>query len=424
MQTAFFDRYANLLPPKEYELFLKYINIPLRKSIRINTNKISVKDFMRIIKPEWWKLTPIPWCKTWFWIDRDNRELALWKHELHEKWFFYIQESSSMIPPEILAPKPWETILDISSSPWSKTTQISALMKNTGLLVANEPINSRVKSLKSNITRLNCTNTIITEKDWRVFSQYFPNFFDKVLVDAPCTWEWTIRKDKHALDNWNPKAVIKLSILQKMLIEEAFHSLRPWGILVYSTCTHSPEENEEVVEYLLNANPQAKLQPIKSSWITKQNSFMKWTLRIWPQDYNSEGFFVAKIKKTAPTQSTYYKNIKPWKRKNNSIPLSSNYFKLIIESIFDDNYKDIKAKYKAEIKNFEAFLSTLTLKGSEIHLVPKWAETITNYISINSDSTLLWKIIWNYKVKWTQEWEYILSKYIESNLIDLKPLRF
>ena len=311
-----------------------------------------------------------------------------------------------MIPPWLLNPKPWDKVLDISASPWSKTTQIAALMENKWIIVANEIDPKRLKTMKSNLDRLGVSNCIITQKDWMTFSQYFPNYFDKVLVDAPCTGEGTIRKDKSALDNWNDKAVKKLSKLQERLLIESFHSLKAWWELVYSTCTLSPEENEYVVSKLLNKfKNESKLIQIKKKWTTsKKNQFwLEWVLRVWPQDYDSEWFFVAKVKKLKETKSDYYSDIKAWNRKSP--------FKIIKKNVQNPLYSMIIDK-KANINN-------IWKKWEEIWLRPQGSEEILSKIwSVNS-----WVVICTVNKKWeidfNHEWALNLLNHLKIESIEL-----
>ncbi|MBT4936533.1 NOL1/NOP2/sun family putative RNA methylase, partial [Candidatus Peregrinibacteria bacterium] len=329
----FWEKYKKMLSSSEFEAFKEASLKPLRKSIRINTLKISVDDFKKEAKKLQWKLKPIPWCKNGFWIEREDRSEPLGKSLLHLLGYFYIQEASSMIPPEVLKPKKDDIILDMSSAPGSKTTQIAALMQNSGIIVANEPEGSRIKALHSNIERLGVANTLISQKDGRAFSEYFSNFFDKILLDAPCSGEGTIRKDSSALEHWNEKRVEVMSRLQKDLIAHAFMALKPGGEMVYSTCTLSPEEDEEVLEFLLETcEGNAELLPIELSHeILRQTQGLYPTrsenkqlkdsgiLKIWPQTYDTEGFFIAKIKKNFPTESgNFQKN----RRNSPFVPVS------------------------------------------------------------------------------------------------------
>ena len=404
----FLAKYKQILKKWEFEKFKASCHLPLRKSIRVNTLKISVKDFKVLTKKNWWILSQIPWCKAWFWIDREDRSEPLWKSYLHTCGYFYIQEASSMLPPEILSPSKWEMVLDLSASPWSKATQMADMMENNWLLLANEIDPKRLMTMKTNLDRLWVLNYLITEKDWMVFSQYFPNYFDKVLVDAPCTGEWTIRKDKSALDYWSQKAIQKLASLQKRLLIEAFHSLKKGGEMVYSTCTLAPEEDEEVISYLLETFPdKAEIIPIKEKWIIKKKNefWLDWVLRVWPQDYDTEGFFVAKIRKLEETQSDFYAWIKPWHRKSPFVKIK----------------KVAKSPLSKFLKNKKEKIKNIWQKWDEIYIRPNGVEEVVSKIS----STCSWILIWKTNKKWefdfTYEWAFALEKYLNFRNIEIGP---
>ena len=225
---------------------------PLRKSIRVNTLKISVEDFLGRAKDKGWELEPVPWCETGFWITADESEAPLGNTAEHMSGLFYIQEASSMMPPSALfqGEENYQAVLDTAAAPGSKTTQIAALMDNRGVLVANEYAASRVKVLHANIERCGVRNAALSNFDGRVFGGWLPEQFDAVLLDAPCSGEGTIRKDADAMKNWTYQSVVDIADTQKDLIESAFHALKPNGVLVYSTCTLSTEENQQVCHHL------------------------------------------------------------------------------------------------------------------------------------------------------------------------------
>lgn len=228
----------------------------------------------------------------------------------HILGYYYVQELASMLPIIALQPEPNEIILDLCSSPGSKTTQIASKMKNTGTIIANEVKLGRIKILASNLERCGVTNSIITRKDGIEFCRKMKQegfLFDKILVDAPCSGEGTLRGSPKTSLMWNINTINNLSKLQKSLVASALQILKPNGELVYSTCTHAPEENEEVVDFILSKFPNVKIQeiifPLKSregiiNWKGKNyNPEVKKAHRIYPQDNNTEGFFIAKFKK-------------------------------------------------------------------------------------------------------------------------------
>jgi len=256
-KEKFITRYSKLT---DWELFKKYSLTFLRRSIRVNTLKISIPDLLERLSPEW-DLTPIPWCKEGFWIEhraiKKRRDIGnLTEHALG---YFYVQEAASMIPPIVLNPKPNEFILDIAASPGSKTSQIAQYMKNTGILIANDYQYKRMKPLDLNLQRMGISNSIITLMQGRFFKGFE---FDKALVDAPCSGTGAIRKSFKTLLIWNPNMVRRIASTQRQLLDTAFNNLKPNGTIVYSTCTLEPEENEATVSYLLEKYDNAKLEKI------------------------------------------------------------------------------------------------------------------------------------------------------------------
>ncbi|MEZ9200570.1 16S rRNA (cytosine(1407)-C(5))-methyltransferase RsmF [Shewanella sp. 10N.286.54.B9] len=282
--------------------FICYSSKPLRPSIRVNTLKISTNDFIKLMVPKGWHFDPIPWCENGYWIKLEQ-EIQLGNTIEHLQGLFYIQEASSMLPPTaLLSPKrndAQQYVLDMASAPGSKTTQIAALMGNKGLLVANEYSASRVKVLHANIARMGVANCALTHFDARVFGEYMFEIFDSILLDAPCSGEGTIRKDPDALKNWDNNDLKGIVDTQKALIDSAFQALKPGGELVYSTCALSRQENQNVCDYLKQRYPDAvEFINLCSLFAGADKACTEeGFLHVWPQIYDSEGFFVAKIKK-------------------------------------------------------------------------------------------------------------------------------
>ncbi len=195
----------------------------------------------------------------------------------------------------------FESVLDTAAAPGSKTTQIAALMNNQGILVANEYAASRVKVLHANIERCGVRNAALSNFDGRVFGGWLPESFDAVLLDAPCSGEGTVRKDEDAMKNWSQESVLEIAATQKDLIESAFQALKPGGVMVYSTCTLSEEENQQVCHHLKHTFSDAVAFESLSSLFDGAEKALteEGFLHIFPQVYDSEGFFVARIRKLA-----------------------------------------------------------------------------------------------------------------------------
>ncbi len=287
-----------------FDDFLAACQRPLRRSIRVNTLKISVADFLTLTAPYGWSLTPVPWCEEGFWIERDDEEaLPLGSTAEHLSGLFYIQEASSMLPVAALFADDNlpSRVMDVAAAPGSKTTQIAARMGNRGAILANEYSASRVKVLHANISRCGISNVALTHFDGRVFGAALPEMFDAILLDAPCSGEGVVRKDPDALKNWSIESNHEIATTQRELIASAFHALRPGGTLVYSTCTLNREENESVLAWLKETWPEAveflplgDLFPEAAQALTAEGF-----LHVFPQIYDCEGFFVARLRKTA-----------------------------------------------------------------------------------------------------------------------------
>ncbi len=208
---AFLTQMREAMPSTlSFDEFISACQRPLRRSIRINTLKISVADFLALIAPYGWSLTPIPWCHEGFWIERDDEEaLPLGSTAEHLSGLFYIQEASSMLPVAALFADDNhpQRVMDMAAAPGSKTTQIAARMGNRGAILANEFSASRVKVLHANISRCGIANTALTHFDGRVFGAALPEMFDAILLDAPCSGEGVVRKDPDALKTGRQKVI-------------------------------------------------------------------------------------------------------------------------------------------------------------------------------------------------------------------------
>ncbi len=278
------EKYSKLTDFNEYR---KYAEKFVRKSFRVNTLKAKIKEVKNRLFD--FNLTEVPWCKEGFYVNSEKIDLG--RTEEHSLGEIFIQTSVSMLPAQLLDLKKTDLVLDISASPGGKTTHCAQLMKNKGLIVANDVSPDRLKPLIINLQRCSVINTIVTQTDGRNLK----GSYDKILLDAPCSGSGMIRGNTtlslRTLKEWNPIAIERYARLQKQLILHAYSLLKSKGILVYSTCSLEPEENEEVIDYLLK-NTDAKLEKIN---LLKSSTPY---LRIWPQDYDTEGFFIAKIKKT------------------------------------------------------------------------------------------------------------------------------
>lgn len=329
IKPDFESRYRKLLGDR-YDEFIKFSFTYMRKCIRVNTLKISVDELKNRVESQGFVLTPVSWCKEGFIVEghKTLHRFDIGNLPEHTLGYFYVQEAASMIPPvalfsdlseqDILSLSEQDNslkVLDLCAAPGSKTSQIAQYMENTGLLVANDVDVSRLKPLSLNLQRMGVTNHLVT---LNAFQQSKNNarprnpfeegvFFDRILVDAPCSGTGTIRRSFKAMTMYSYNLVSRIAQTQRNLISHAFKMLKPGGYMVYSTCTQEPEENEAVVSYLLDKFSEAtvvpldldikKSEPVLEFEDLKIRPELKDSIRIYPQDNDGEGFFVCKIMK-------------------------------------------------------------------------------------------------------------------------------
>ena len=297
LKEELIEKYSKLTDFKEYQ---KAINNFSKKAIRVNTLKSSASFIKRFLIKDW-NLVKIPWCKDGFWIEGRRRDIGnLYEHQLG---LIYVQEASSMIPAITLDPKKDEIVLDAAASPGSKTTQIAALMENTGMIIANDVAYYRMLALSHNLQRCGVMNAVTTISDARKIDYQF----DRILLDAPCSGIGTVfgatQNSFYTIQTYSQQKIKTMAGIQKKLILRCYQNLKPMGAMVYSTCSLEPEEDEEVVQFLIE-NTDAKIEKIDMKIKSEINldygnysSELKKCIKIWPQFYGTEGFFIAKIRK-------------------------------------------------------------------------------------------------------------------------------
>lgn len=347
LPELFLERTCSFLPEKEHMDFIESFDKEAVSSIRINSLKTNAEEF--------WPLFDLPKYKTIKGVENGfniERKGAFTKTPFYHAGLFYVQEASSMIPVELLEVEPGDVILDSCASPGSKTTQLICKMKNQGLLIANEIRRDRVGRLIENVSRWGAKNCVITNQASNAF-RGMENFFDKILVDAPCSGEGMFRKDPDTLKYWSLNNIKTCAGTQKTILKDLLPTLKVGGTLVYSTCTMAPEENEETIDWVLANYPDCfEVVPLKigepgiSSFEDKKYSIeVEKTRRIWPHKNPSEGFFVAKLKKIRNI-SIDEKNefVKPKK-------LSKNFIQKPNQSLLQKFFKELGLKKILNIKD-------------------------------------------------------------------------
>lgn len=299
LPEAFAERMQRLLG-SEYESFAASYERERQYGLRRNPLKGSEEEFGKAIP---FPLEKIPWAREGYYYEAGFRP---GRHLLHEAGAYYIQEPSAMAVAEALSPKPGERILDLCAAPGGKSTQIAGRMQGQGLLVSNELIGERARVLSQNVERMGIANCVVCSEKPERMSARFPAFFDRVLVDAPCSGEGMFRKDETAGEEWSPAAVEMCADRQAMILEEAAKMVRPGGVLVYSTCTFSPEENEGTVSAFLHVHEEYYIEetvfegvfsPGRGDWIDAPAAGIEHTLRLWPHLIRGEGHYVARLRK-------------------------------------------------------------------------------------------------------------------------------
>lgn len=296
---AFVERMQRLLGG-EYEAFAASYGQVRQYGLRRNLLKGTEEEFIRVMP---FPLEKISWAREGFYYDAAAQP---GRHVLHEAGAYYIQEPSAMAAVEALAPKPGERILDLCAAPGGKSTQIAGRMQGQGLLVSNEVIGERARILSQNVERMGVAGCVVCSEKPERIAALFPSFFDRVLVDAPCSGEGMFRKEEAVREEWSPEAVQMCAERQALILESAAQTVKPGGVLVYSTCTFSPEENEGTVSAFLRAHEEYTIEetaledsfsPGRADWIPQPAAGLAHTLRLWPHLLRGEGHYIARLRK-------------------------------------------------------------------------------------------------------------------------------
>jgi len=318
----------------EADAFFAASQDPPLSALRMNTLKVNPVDFSTLWKNQLDQ--KVPWCPSGALIHGDSN---LGKHPYHAAGLYYLQEPSAMSAPEILAPQPGERVLDLAAAPGGKSTHLAALMQGQGLLVANEIHPKRAWELAENLERWGATHTIILNETPDRLAEHFGAFFDRVLVDAPCSGEGMFRKSEAARRDWSPALVQGCAARQADILRQAARLVRPGGCLVYSTCTFNPQENEQVIlrfvdgsTYpqdesthpqdqraqsqiskfeILEIEPRPGFDHGRPEWAPGAPPELRRTVRIWPHRSPGEGHFVALLKKSETIAPSWTNGVRP-----------------------------------------------------------------------------------------------------------------
>lgn len=314
-----FEERMRAMLDNEYEDFLRaFENEPIHSGIRVNSLRPNAHE---AVKNAFGTLENIPWCTDGFYADKSK---ISGNHPLHLAGLIYFQEPSAMCAASALPIKEGDFVLDLCAAPGGKSTQAGAKLNNTGLLVANEIVRSRAEILASNVERMGLTNTVVTNESPDRLAEKYPEFFDKIIVDAPCSGEGMFRKEPQAVTEWSMEHTISCGERQKNILSSALIMLKPGGMLVYSTCTFAPEENEKIAVWLVEQGmelvdmPELEmLTPGRTEW-SGTDIDMSRTRRIFPHKDKGEGHFAALFKKNESSPLNVEKTEKKRKNKGKS----------------------------------------------------------------------------------------------------------
>ncbi len=279
----------------EYEEFLASYHRPRNFGLRVNVGKISPEEFQKLAP---FHLQPVPWTENGFYytLEEDNSVLPA-RHPFYYAGLYYLQEPSAMTPAAMLKVTPGEKVLDLCAAPGGKATELGARLHGKGLLVANDISASRAKALLKNIEVFGISNAFVTNEMPAHLAGQFPEFFDKILVDAPCSGEGMFRKDPAVAKAWDAEKPFACAKQQKEIITQAANMLAPGGQMLYSTCTFSPEENEQVIAYLLDSREDMEVLELPQMEGFSRGIHLSRCVRIWPHKMNGEGHFLALLQK-------------------------------------------------------------------------------------------------------------------------------
>jgi NOL1/NOP2/sun family putative RNA methylase len=314
LPKLFLDRMKQQLGD-EFDPFLISYDEPSSLGLRVNTLKLNPEKFASLSP---FPLAPLPWTTDGFTLPKDTRP---GKHPYHAAGLYYLQDPSAMAVTELLDPQPGERILDLAAAPGGKSTHIAARMRNQGILVVNDIHPRRVRDLSNNLERWGARNVIILNETPSRLVDHFGAYFDRVLVDAPCSGEGMFRKDPASRREWTPKLVESCAIRQDAILSEAANLVRPGGRFVYATCTFAPQEDEGTILRFLESHPDFEItipywangfSPGRPDWVSSPGfefgspnvDTLSHTVRLWPHKVPGEGHFIASLHKKSDTGST------------------------------------------------------------------------------------------------------------------------
>ena len=345
LPAAFEKRMQDMLGA-EYTAFRASYNEPHKRGIRLNTVKCTKEQLERALP---FTLVQTPFSPLSFYAPTDTKMAAL---PLYHAGAFYSQEPSASSAVTLLAPEPGDKVLDLCAAPGGKSTQIAALTGDTGLLWSNEVVRNRAAILSSNLERMGVRNTVVSSVYPEMLAEKLGGYFDKVLVDAPCSGEGMFRRDPSMVKSWNEKGPDYYAPLQRQILDCAVQMLAPGGKLVYSTCTFDRDEDEGTIEYILEKYPQMAVVPQKPEYGFEGSRGIEGCLRLFPHRLEGEGHFLALLEKRTEKTDANVKDLENADEKALSDPLLLEEIEARLCRVAEDGKSRQMASGKAKGKTF------------------------------------------------------------------------
>ena len=294
LPEAFLDGMKELLG-EEYEAYIESFGEEWKPGLRVNTLKLSPSELVHMVP---WRLESVPWIENGFYYEEQGESRPS-KHPCYYGGLYYLQEPSAMTPAAMLPIEPGDMVLDLCAAPGGKSTQLGARLRGKGMLVSNDISYSRARALLKNLELAGIPNICVTSESPEKLAGIWPEFFDKILVDAPCSGEGMFRRDGDMVKDWAKHGPAYYGPLQRQIAEQAVAMLKPGGLLLYSTCTFSREEDESTVEHILETYPDMELLSLDLSQVpgAADGVGLPGCMRLFPHRIKGEGHFLALLRK-------------------------------------------------------------------------------------------------------------------------------
>ena len=377
LPQSFLDSMKEILG-EDYEAFLAGFDGQRQYGLRVNTLKMNLEEFERIAP---FNLKKVPWVSNGYFY---NAEHVPAKHPFYSAGLYYLQEPSAMTPASRLKVQPGERVLDLCAAPGGKATELGAALQGEGLLVANDINTARAKALLRNLELFGISNSFVTNEPPHVLAERFPEFFHKIMVDAPCSGEGMFRKNPAVVDSWKEKGPEYFSKLQREIIVQAADMLLPGGMMFYSTCTFSPLENEKTITHLLKERPDMEVVPMEdyenfAEGLTsyKDEAFdesCKLCRRIWPHKMSGEGHFMALLHKKSGAEQEIKSDEKASKKSKKAKKKQQTE---TLSSVWWEKCKSLSKEQKAAAEDFFAHVNIaydvgrIDVRGDNLYYLPE-----------------------------------------------------